>query len=68
MTERSVWQFHGRVDAVLSQNFIQHGKNLRQTNPSALYQAGNQLDVTNRCTVNFRSEIIIVFLISAWFR
>jgi len=53
---------------VLSQNFIQHGKNLHQTDPTTLYQTGNQLDVTNRCIVNFRSTIIIVGLSSAWLR
>ncbi len=51
MTEPSVSQFHGRVDAVLSQNFIQHGENLRHANPTALYQTGDQLDVTNRFPV-----------------
>ena len=68
MTEPSVEQFYGRVDAVLSQNFIQHDRNLRQTNPTSLYQTGNQLDVTNRCTVNFTSAIIMVVFTSAWFR
>jgi hypothetical protein len=68
MTESSVSQFHGRVDAVLSQNFIQYGKNIHQTDPTALYEAGNQLDVTNRCTVNFISAVIMVAFTSAWFR
>jgi hypothetical protein len=68
MTETSVRQFHGRVDAVLSQNFIQHGGNLRQPNQTALYQTGNQLDVTNRCIVNFTPVIIFAFLITARFR
>ena len=52
MAEPSVWQFHDRVDAVLSQNFIQHGENLRQPNQTFLYETGNQLDVTNRFPVN----------------
>jgi hypothetical protein len=68
MTEPSVEQFHSRVDAVLSQNLIQQGKNLRQTDPTALYQTGNQLDVTNRCTVNRTSAIVVAFFISDWFR
>jgi len=68
MTEPSIRQFHGRVDAVLSQNFIQHGGNLRQTNQPTLYQTGNQLDVRNRCTAEFISAIIIAIFIPAWFR
>ena len=65
MTYCSVRQFDGKVDAVLSQNFIQHGKNLRQTDPTALYQTGDQLNVTNRCTVYFTSAIIVAFFIKA---
>lgn len=71
MTQRTVRQFHARVDAVLSQlpeNLIQHGKNLRQTEPTALYQTGNQLDVTNRCIVNFTHAIIDSFFIGDRFR
>ena len=68
MTDSSVGQFYSGVDAVLSQNFIQHGKNLLQSNPPALQQTGNQLDVTDRCIVNFRSEIIIVGFSTAWVR
>jgi hypothetical protein len=67
MTDSSVGQFHGRVDAVLSQNFIQQGKNIRQTNPTALYQTGNQLDVTDRCIVNFTDAIIVALCITTWF-
>ena len=59
----SVRQFDGKVDAVLSQNFIQHVKNLRQTNPTALYQTGDQLDVTNRCNVHITATIIVAFFI-----
>ena len=65
MTQGNVWQFLGTVDAVLSQNLSQHGGNLRQTDPAALYQAGNQLDVTNRCTVNSTAAVIVAFLIKA---
>lgn len=68
MTLRSVEQFHGRVDAVLSQNFIQQGKNLRQTDPTALYQTGNQPDVTNCCSVNFTFVITGAFFILDWLR
>lgn len=64
MTQPSVRQFAGSVDAVLSQNFIQHDFNLRQPNETALYQTGNHLDVTNRCTVNFKSAFIIAFFIT----
>ena len=65
MTDSSVRQFYSAVHAVLSQNFIQHGKNLHQAHQTALYQTGNQLDVTNRCTVNLISEIVLDFLIKA---
>ncbi len=59
MTQRSVRQFAIYVDAVLSQNFIQHGENLRQPNKTALYERGNHPNVTNGCVVNFRPAIII---------
>ena len=52
---------------MLSQNLIQHGKNLRYTDPTALYQAGNQLDVANRCTVK-RISFIVAFFFKARFR
>lgn len=59
MTESSVRQFSPRVDAVLSQNFIQHGGNLRQPDKTAFYETGNHLYVTDNFIVNFRSAIII---------
>ena len=61
MTQPSVSQFHGSVDAVLSQNFVQHGKNLFPTDPTTLYQTGNQLDVTN----DFCVKIVVAFVITA---
>ena len=63
MTQCIIKQFAAYYDAVLSQNFIQHGANLRQPNKTALYETGNHLDVTNRCIVNFRSAIIIAIFI-----
>ena len=63
MIESSVRKFTLYVDAVLSQNFIQQGVNLRQSNKTPLYESGDQLDVANRCTVNFRSAIIIAIFI-----
>ena len=68
MTDRSVRQFHGRVDAVLSQNVIHHGENLRQPNKTALYETGHHLYVTDNFIVNFRSAIIIAILIPDRFR
>lgn len=68
MIESSVRKFAGYVDAVLSQNFIQQGCNLRQSNKTSLYETGDQLDVANRCTVNFRSAIIIASFIPDRFR
>jgi hypothetical protein len=65
ITECIVKQFTADYDAVLSQHLIQHGENLRQSNKTALYQTGNHLDVTNRCTVNLKSAIIIAFFITA---
>lgn len=65
MTDSSVGQFYSSVHAVLSQNFIHHGKNLSQAHQTALYQTGNQLDVTNRCTVNLTSNIVLAFFIKA---
>jgi len=53
---------------VLSQYPFQHRINLRQTYPTALYQTANQLDVTNRCTVNYRSAIVVAFFILARFQ
>ncbi len=55
MTERKICQFAEHVDAVLSQNFMQHGCDLRQPNITAFYETCNHLDVTNCCIVNFRS-------------
>ena len=63
MTGPSVSQFCAYVDAVLSHYFIQHGCNLCQPNKTALYETGNHLDVTNRCTVEFKSAIIIAIFI-----
>jgi len=63
MTKPSVRKFAIYVDAVLSQNFIQHGGNLRQPNKTALYESGNHPDVTNGCIVNFRPAVIIAIFI-----
>jgi hypothetical protein len=68
MTKSTVRQFHCRVDAVLSQNFAQHGINLHKTNPTALYQTGNQPDVTHRCIVNLILAIIVFSFITTLFR
>ena len=63
MTQYSVGQFFFYVDAVLSQNFIQHGGNLGQPNTTAFYESGNHPDVTNGCIINFKSAIIIAIFI-----
>jgi hypothetical protein len=68
MTESTVRQFRATVDAVLSQYPFQHGINLRQTYPTALYQAGNKLDVTHSCIVNLTHAIIVSFFIGFRFR
>jgi len=63
MTEFIIKQFTAYYDAVLSQNVIQHGSNLCQPYKTALYETGNHLDVINRCSVEFRSAIIIAIFI-----
>ena len=63
MTQCIIKQFVTDYDAVLSQNVIQHGSDLCQPNKTALYETGNHLDVTNRCTVEFKSAIIIAIFI-----
>ncbi len=68
MTDDSVNQFDIHVDAVLSQNFIHHGENLRQSNKTALYETGHHLYVTDNFIVNFRSAIIIAIFIPDRFR
>jgi hypothetical protein len=50
---------------VLSQYPFQHGINLRQTYPTALYQTGNKLDVAHHFTVN-RTSVLLFF--RDWFR
>lgn len=52
MMQPTVRQFHNRVDAVLSQYLIEHGKNFPYIDPTAFYQTGNQLNVTHRCIFN----------------
>ena len=63
MTQCIIKQFVTDYDAVLSQNVIQHGSNLCQSNKTALYETGYHLDVINRCRVEFRSTIIIAIFI-----
>ena len=58
-TRHTVGQFYGTVDAVLSQNSIQHGKNLRHIDPTALYQTGNKPDMFHCRVVNATSAIFI---------
>lgn len=63
MTQCIIKQLAAYYDAVLSHYFIQHGCNLCQPNKTALYETGNHLDVTNRCTVEFKFAIIIAIFI-----
>ena len=53
---------------MLSQYLIQHGKDFFHIDPTALYQTGNQLNVTHCCIVNisffigtrFRKSVLLV--------
>jgi len=60
MMNRSVGHLAGRVDAVLSQNFIQHGGNLGQRDIAAFDETGHQLNVMNRLGGNARSAVIFI--------
>ena len=53
---------------MLSQYFVQHGKNLRQADPSALYKTGSQSDVVYHRIVNFTHAVIVSTFIESRFR
>jgi len=58
----TIKRFFSRVDAVLSQNFIQHAINFIQVYIATFNQARNHLNMTHNATIHFTS-IICCFLL-----